>query len=152
MLLSSFSVGHLLKACCLPLRMVCFRISEFKANLVYRMNSRTARATEKNPVSKNNNKWTLIPSRGPRFSSQHLHGSSQLGNQCSSFRSYKYQAYTDVHKIIRAMLTIPLLTRVPKKTRWEGNSETFNTCFIQSLAHLPASTVLCNGNAPSRVG
>jgi hypothetical protein len=28
------------------------RISEFKASLVYRMSSRTARATQRNPVSK----------------------------------------------------------------------------------------------------
>jgi hypothetical protein len=29
------------------------RISEFEASLVYRVSSRTARATQKNPVSKN---------------------------------------------------------------------------------------------------
>jgi hypothetical protein len=29
------------------------RISEFKASLVYRVSSRTARATQRNPVSKN---------------------------------------------------------------------------------------------------
>jgi hypothetical protein len=29
------------------------RISEFKASLVYRMSSKTARATQRNPVSKN---------------------------------------------------------------------------------------------------
>jgi hypothetical protein len=32
------------------------RISEFEASLVYRVSSRTARATQKNPVSKNKNK------------------------------------------------------------------------------------------------
>jgi hypothetical protein len=31
-------------------------ISEFKASLVYRVSSRTARATERNPVSKNKQK------------------------------------------------------------------------------------------------
>jgi Sec-independent protein translocase protein TatA len=31
-------------------------ISEFKASLVYRVSSRTARATQRNPVSKNKNK------------------------------------------------------------------------------------------------
>jgi hypothetical protein len=30
------------------------RISEFEASLVYRVSSRTARATQRNPVSKNN--------------------------------------------------------------------------------------------------
>jgi hypothetical protein len=30
------------------------RISEFKASLVYRVSSRTARATQRNPVSKTN--------------------------------------------------------------------------------------------------
>jgi hypothetical protein len=30
-------------------------ISEFKASLVYKVSSRTARATQKNPVSENNN-------------------------------------------------------------------------------------------------
>jgi hypothetical protein len=34
------------------------RISEFEANLVYRVSSRTARATQRNPVSKNKNKQT----------------------------------------------------------------------------------------------
>jgi hypothetical protein len=32
------------------------RISEFKASLVYRVSSRTARATQSNPVSKKQNK------------------------------------------------------------------------------------------------
>jgi hypothetical protein len=30
------------------------RISEFKASLIYRVSSRTARATQRNPVSKTN--------------------------------------------------------------------------------------------------
>jgi hypothetical protein len=32
-----------------------FRISEFEASLVYRVSSRTARATQRNPVSENKN-------------------------------------------------------------------------------------------------
>jgi hypothetical protein len=38
------------------------QISEFKASLVYRVSSRTARATQRNPVSKNknNNKKIMI--------------------------------------------------------------------------------------------
>jgi hypothetical protein len=32
------------------------RISEFEASLVYRVSSRTARAIQRNPVSKNKNK------------------------------------------------------------------------------------------------
>jgi hypothetical protein len=32
------------------------RISQFEASLVYRVSSRTARATQRNPVSKNKNK------------------------------------------------------------------------------------------------
>jgi hypothetical protein len=32
------------------------KISEFEASLVYRMDSRTARATQRNPVSKNKTK------------------------------------------------------------------------------------------------
>jgi hypothetical protein len=41
------------------------RISEFKASLVYRVSSRTARATLRNPVSKNNNnKKSLEPHDG----------------------------------------------------------------------------------------
>jgi hypothetical protein len=32
------------------------RISEFEVSLVYRVSSRTARATQRNPVSKNKNK------------------------------------------------------------------------------------------------
>jgi hypothetical protein len=34
------------------------RISEFEASLVYRVSSRTARATQRNPVSKQTNKQT----------------------------------------------------------------------------------------------
>jgi hypothetical protein len=34
------------------------RISEFEASLVYRVSSRTARATQRNPVSKNKNTKT----------------------------------------------------------------------------------------------
>jgi hypothetical protein len=34
------------------------RISEFKDSLVYRVSSRTARAIQRNPVSKNKNKTT----------------------------------------------------------------------------------------------
>jgi hypothetical protein len=34
------------------------RISEFEASLVYKVSSRTARATPRNPVSKNKNKQT----------------------------------------------------------------------------------------------
>jgi hypothetical protein len=34
------------------------QISEFEASLVYRVSSRTARAIQRNPVSKNNNKQT----------------------------------------------------------------------------------------------
>ena len=33
------------------------RISEFEASLVYRVSSRIARATQRNPVSKNQKKW-----------------------------------------------------------------------------------------------
>jgi hypothetical protein len=35
-------------------------ISEFEASLVYRVSSRTARTTEKNPVSKKQNKVALV--------------------------------------------------------------------------------------------
>jgi hypothetical protein len=34
------------------------QISEFKASLVYKVSSRTARAIQRNPVSKNKNKQT----------------------------------------------------------------------------------------------
>jgi hypothetical protein len=37
------------------------RISEFKASLVYRVSSRTAMATQRNPVSKNKTKQTKKP-------------------------------------------------------------------------------------------
>ena len=39
-----------------PLIPALRRLSEFEASLVYRVNSRTARATQRNPVSKNKNK------------------------------------------------------------------------------------------------
>jgi hypothetical protein len=37
------------------------RISEFKASLVYKVSSRTARATQRNPVSKNQNNRFFFP-------------------------------------------------------------------------------------------
>jgi hypothetical protein len=79
-------------------------ISEFKANLVYRVSSRTARTAQRNPVSKQNKtkqnktkqkkqkkmplkepflqrngsavKSTDCSSRGPKFNSQQPHGGS----------------------------------------------------------------------------
>jgi hypothetical protein len=44
------------------------RISEFEASLVYKVSSRTARAIQKNPVSKNQKKKKKI---GSGFPSQH---------------------------------------------------------------------------------
>jgi hypothetical protein len=61
-------------------------ISEFKAGLVYKVSSRTARAIQRNPVSnpppkKKDSlevKSAGCSSRGPKFNSQHLLGSLQL--------------------------------------------------------------------------
>jgi hypothetical protein len=55
------------------------RISEFKASLVYKVSSRTAKDTQRNPVSKNqrkkkkeNNKQILAYAvQVPRFNPQH---------------------------------------------------------------------------------
>jgi hypothetical protein len=63
-------------------------ISEFEASLVYRVSSRTARATERNPVSKKNDglrgwrdssevKNTDCFSKDPEFKSQQPCGGSQ---------------------------------------------------------------------------
>jgi hypothetical protein len=50
-------------------------ISEFEASLVYRVSSRTARATQRNPVSKNNketkNKNKINVKTPPGFTSAH---------------------------------------------------------------------------------
>jgi hypothetical protein len=59
--------------------------SEFEDSLVYRVSSRSARATQRNPVSKNQQGWrdgtevksTGCSSRGPEFNSQQSHGGSQ---------------------------------------------------------------------------
>jgi hypothetical protein len=42
------------------------RISEFEASLVYRVSSRTARATQRNPVSKNKKTKTKTKKRRKR--------------------------------------------------------------------------------------
>jgi hypothetical protein len=42
-------------------------ISEFEASLVYRVSSRTARATQRNPVLKNKNKTTTTKRLAPRI-------------------------------------------------------------------------------------
>jgi hypothetical protein len=49
------------------------QISEFKASLVYRVSSRTARATQRNPVSKNNqtNKTTTTTKKKKKKFLQH---------------------------------------------------------------------------------
>jgi hypothetical protein len=39
------------------------RISEFEASLVYKVSSRTARATQRNPVSKNQNQPNKTPNK-----------------------------------------------------------------------------------------
>ena len=61
-------------------------ISEFEASLVYRVSSRTARATQRNPVSKYKigagemAQWVRTAncsSEGPEFKSQQPHGGSQ---------------------------------------------------------------------------
>jgi hypothetical protein len=41
------------------------RISEFEASLVYRVSSRTARATQRNPVSKNQNQKQTKKKKNP---------------------------------------------------------------------------------------
>jgi hypothetical protein len=38
------------------------QISEFEASLIYRVSSRTARATQRNPVSKKNKKTNILTS------------------------------------------------------------------------------------------
>jgi hypothetical protein len=71
------------------------QISEFEASLVYKVSSRTARATQRNPVSKKQKakkpkqtkkddtrngsevKSTDCSSEGPEFKSQQPHGGSQ---------------------------------------------------------------------------
>ena len=40
------------------------RISEFKASLVYKVSSRTARTIQRNPVLKKTNQKLITPSRG----------------------------------------------------------------------------------------
>jgi hypothetical protein len=69
-------------------------ISEFEASLVYKVSSRTTRAIQRNPVSKNQKKkkkihlrgwrngWRMVKStdcssRGPEFKSQQPQGGSQ---------------------------------------------------------------------------
>lgn len=45
------------------------RIFEFEANLVYRMSSRTARTTQRNPVSKQNKKVQVVLDNFKKFGS-----------------------------------------------------------------------------------
>jgi hypothetical protein len=42
------------------------RISEFEASLVYKVSSRTARAIQRNPVSKQTNKQTKNPNNNKK--------------------------------------------------------------------------------------
>jgi hypothetical protein len=77
------------------------RIFEFEASLVYKVSSRTARATQRNPASKKPEKkvmsgdWrdgsegksTAYSSRGAEFNSQQSHGGSQpsIMRSCALF-------------------------------------------------------------------
>jgi hypothetical protein len=63
------------------------QISEFEASLVYRVSSRIARATQRNPVSKNKKKKEkkehFCVSKGARLDSQKPHDGAQLFNSSS---------------------------------------------------------------------
>jgi hypothetical protein len=54
------------------------QISEFKASLIYRVSSRTVRATERNPVTKNKNKNKTKQKQKKNKNSQHLKPSVQV--------------------------------------------------------------------------
>jgi hypothetical protein len=62
------------------------RISEFEASLVYRVSSRTARATQRNPVLKKQNKTTNKPIRAGE-TPQGLRALTALPEVLSSFSS-----------------------------------------------------------------
>ena len=99
-------------------------ISEFEASLVYKVSSRTARAIQRNPISKNKKilkkkkkrkekffmswrdgsavKSTDCSSRGPEFNSQQPHGGSQpsvMGSDALFWCVWRQRQCTHIHKI-----------------------------------------------------
>jgi hypothetical protein len=60
------------------------RISEFKASLVYRVSSRTAGTTQRNPVSKNQNQNQ--PNKQTKKSNKTLISKIEVKARCSSER------------------------------------------------------------------
>jgi hypothetical protein len=59
-------------------------ISEFEASLVYKVSSRTARAIQRNPVSKNKNKQTKKPNQKKWKPWGWRDGSAVKSTDCSS--------------------------------------------------------------------
>ena len=72
------------------------QISEFEASLFYKVSYRTARATQRNPVSKEKKKvndqvkHTGSSSQGPRFSSQDPHQTDHKKYDTSSVCRHVY--------------------------------------------------------------
>jgi hypothetical protein len=70
------------------------RISEFEASLDYRVSSRTARAAQRNPVSKNQKKKKKIYPGGAREMAQQLRALTVLPEVLSSISSNHMVAHT----------------------------------------------------------
>jgi hypothetical protein len=56
-------------------------ISEFKASLVYRVSSRTARTTQRNPVSKNQKKKKALTLKDKNLATPHTANSNEPINR-----------------------------------------------------------------------
>jgi hypothetical protein len=69
-------------------------ISEFKASPVYRVSSRTARATQRNPVSKNQNK------------KQTKNKTKTRGNNCRVFSSLFLQYLKELKSSAKKLVTL----------------------------------------------
>jgi hypothetical protein len=66
------------------------RISEFEASLVYRVNSRTARATQRNPVSKKRKEKKRKERKGKERKGKERKGKERKGKERKEKRKEKF--------------------------------------------------------------
>ena len=67
----------------------CRRVSEFRASLVYRVSSRTARLTQRNPVSKNPKRKKEGKKDGKK--ERRKEGKKQTNKQTNKQRKYHFE-------------------------------------------------------------
>ena len=115
---------------------------EFKASLIYRVSTRTARAILRNPVLKNKTRgWrdgsevksTYCSSRGPKFNSQQPHG----GLQPSKMRSGALFWCAGIHGMFYTQEINLKKRKKPNNNKIIDSSSTWRWSTFQNMDCLP---------------